>query len=349
MSLAILEKLVSRKLGRCAKCMRAARNGTLIAGGSCVITAISGSSKLLALNMAVAATFMCLTIAHSAAYHWRERQKVKRLNHQRLTLGLAVGIPRRLFIARAAMALGGALTFTGRVLADAASPPKCECYFSADCSGTSRGVRCDYTAKCDQRNKPDEKIGGKLICGSPINQPKCDGMCKATRTQGANWGAVDVRLVGKAFDLYLQAYRAAGLTGGGPPSPALLRMALSIPIPDAWHVELQDATHNVFDVLLGWDFMLSLDTRVCFAEMPAVNGSALHLIDAARLGLVNGLLQNNSAAVVAPIQSFWAGSETYQPLHLGRCYPHGHPEITDVSVCQVIELQTLLQLLLAGR
>lgn len=55
--------------------------------------------------------------------------------------------------------------------------------------------------------------------------------------------------------------------------------------------------------------------------------------------------------VMQPLHDFWTSNPDYRPNHLGRCYPHGHPEIRDLKgtvACQVDTLQRVAGMLIVA-
>ena len=112
---------------------------------------------------------------------------------------------------------------------------------------------------------------------------------------------------------------------------------------------MQDAVHNLLDVVIGWDFMRARDQHVDFGQIPALDSAPRELLNLVRTGFVTGLLNDDTDAVTPLIQSFWAQGDVYRPTHLGRCYPHGHADAPDLPTCQEQEINGLLTLLLLGR
>jgi hypothetical protein len=357
-----VRSLLDEKLGRCAKCMRAARNGALLAW-TCVgaIRFLYPNPVLLRLTTLVAASFTLLLLAHGVAVVARSQIRLKSLKRARIALDVPepCEAARREFFGMmikggSAAALVSVVGFA-KIMGAVGGPCRaadCNCYFTADCKGTTRGTKCNRHLEggCTERNKPDETINGVLICGKPVGQPKCDGICQTEKAHGASWKNISPALVAKAADLYFSAYQKAAATGGGPPNSTLLKAALAVPLPESWHIELQNEVHNALTVILGWDFMPSLDLTQCFGQVPSLGTAPASLLDAARRGIVEGILQDDPKAVVQPIQEFWSqGDDQYKPMHLGVCYPHGHPEVTHPGTCQIQELEAIVEVINAGR
>ncbi len=228
----------------------------------------------------------------------------------------------------------------------------CNCYYSSNCKNTGRGTKCLWTwngAVCLWRAKPSTTINGVRICGESPGDPQCDGLCTGLTIRHIDWAHVFVIDVAEAADLYFRAYLTAGRRGGGSPDMELIDRASQVRLPMNWHLELIDAVHRSLDVTLGWDFMKCNVDATCFGQVPRLGDDAAALVDAAREGFVAGLRDNDPDAVVEPIQSFWSRTESFAPMHTGRCYPHGHPDAPEVAACQIDELKADLMLLLAGR
>lgn len=341
------------KLGRCTLCMRWARNGSVVTAAATVASLIlSAPGWFSGFIAAVALLFLALLLAHCIVFTNREYARTKRVRalRSRLAPQGAEVLPRRALLSTTAAMASGALSFSRAVAANAACPPDCRCYYSSDCRNTSRGDTCDRTnGSCTERPKPNERINGVLICNEKPGEPKCDGLCKSQRRPGASWSNVDLNLVANAADLYLRAYQTAAAGAGGPPDPGLLVQALAVAISNDWHLELQDAVHNLLDVLIGWDFLRGRDQYVEFGEVPALESAPLQLLSSIRMAFVAGLRNNQPEAATPALLSFWAQGEVYRPMHLGRCYPHGHPNMPDIPACQAEEISGLLTLLLRGR
>ncbi|HEY6269362.1 MAG TPA: hypothetical protein VIX11_13755 [Candidatus Acidoferrum sp.] len=78
-------------------------------------------------------------------------------------------------------------------------------------------------------------------------------------------------------------------------------------------------------------------------------GAAKGIVDATRRGLVDALKTADDSRVAAPLRAFWSKNPNFVPRHLGRCYPHGHAEITDMKAgvaCQIDVLQRVAGMLI---
>ena len=364
-----LRNLVSAKLGRCPRCIRASIIGT-VAGWILVAAANAWANPLaLYLVLPIAAAFTLVFVAHVVAIGAREVAARRRFRRVKESFGRpAPSSPQRRQFFGSTLKIGAAaaatffvdLTAGARVAsADITRLFKlflkirlCNCYYSSNCSSTGRGTKCLWTwngAVCLWRPKPATMINGVHICGENPGDPQCDGLCTGLIIRHIDWNRVIAIDVAEAADLYFQAYLAAGRSGGGPPDRSFVERAAALRLPMNWHLELIDAVHRSLNVTLGWDFMPCTFDETCFGQVPRLSEDAAALIDAAREGFVAGLRDNDPRAVEAPIRDFWSRTESYEPMHSGRCYPHGHPDAPDAATCQVEELKADLALLLAGR
>jgi hypothetical protein len=201
----------------------------------------------------------------------------------------------------------------------------CDCYWSADC-GT--GNTCGGYGSCT--------AGGKS-----------DGTC---RYVGLSKRLERPASLGAAVDSFFKAYEKAIERGGGVPDADLVRAAEEVPLSRGGHDLVEYAVWVSLDAVIGWDFMYpSISQRATgdyygnIREVGGVGGSS-GLVDAARRGLLAAMQSGDSADVVKPIQEFWASHHNFAPHHLGRCYPHGHEELTSPEgslKCQVDTLQRL--------
>lgn len=201
----------------------------------------------------------------------------------------------------------------------------CNCYWSSDC-GT--GNSC----------------GGYGSCNAG---PKNDGTCTYN-------GLLKKRLespvaLGSALDYFFKAYLKAIDRGGGAPDSVLVEAAQSVPLSSPGHDLVEYTVWVSLDAEIGWDFIYpSTFLRVSgfpgnIREVNTVKSSS-GLVDAARRGLLSAMQSGDQAEVVAPVREFWAKNPTFAPSHLGRCYPHGHDEITDSAGCVRCQLDTLQRL-----
>jgi len=216
-------------------------------------------------------------------------------------------------------------------------PPQCTCYFSSDCQS---GQFCDWGAGCQEVPKEN-------------GTPKLDGMCKA-RNSKASWREVDATKVTAAIAAWFQAYANAGDLGGIPNVADI--KAISLPV--VWHVETASAVFNVMDRLLGFDFSKpapcgAFDTAVfdCPPAIPQLDAAGKSLVASVGIAFAEAVRTANPKLVEEPLNAFWKKYPTYKPMHAGRCYPHGHAEVTKGGErkCQINELEQILSAFLVGR
>jgi len=207
----------------------------------------------------------------------------------------------------------------------------CDCYYTFDCPS---GYYC-----------------GCYVCGCCSCIGKYDGRCISTFH---SWSGDNVENVAKAISLYFDAYIRAIENGGGLPDQGLLREAERIPLLAEWHRDLKRFIHDQLDVLLGFDFMAPCGNGYKLGNIRAVPDimAAKALVTAGKTGIVNAILQNDPEAVVRPLEEFWDSFPNYRPMHTGRCYPHGHPEVKtleDIKNCQITSLKRAMEVILKGR
>lgn len=107
---------------------------------------------------------------------------------------------------------------------------------------------------------------------------------------------------------------------------------------------------------MGWDFMYPTDTQRQTGYVGNIRevdgvGDAAALVDAVRLGLTEAIKTRNSTEIDPPLRAFWSKHAGYAPQHTGRCYPHGHAEVTDARSsieCQSATLQRVAMQLIAA-
>jgi hypothetical protein len=213
----------------------------------------------------------------------------------------------------------------------------CNCYFSRDCDAG----RCDYFG-CTLQGDNDGTCTTDFVKSLPPLLP--------------------------AVDLYFQAYLASARGGGISPDIDLVRQAQAIPLAANEHLVALTIVHTALDLVLGFDF---IRPQACLAtpggpgeiavgalgqfrfaktksahatEMPV---AALEAIEAAQAAVVSAMRSPNPALVVEPLQSFWRKHPTYAPRHTGRCYHHGHANMSyrTPEECQIDELQIMLRVL----
>jgi len=165
----------------------------------------------------------------------------------------------------------------------------------------------------------------------------------------------------KISDLYFQAYLAVLPAGVVSLTRGFMDAAGAVGVSDEWRQELLSAVVNALDRVVGWDvkfsgyptstgvpplFVDSLDPIEDSVRIKAMEA----IIEAARRGIVNGILANNPDAVSQPIEDFWQQYPDYRPMHTGRCYPHGHLQVkslADTVNCQRYELKAIVRWIMA--
>ncbi|SRR5579871_385196 len=215
----------------------------------------------------------------------------------------------------------------------------CNCYYSSDCS---TGRSCGGYGSCSGSGKNDGTCSSTIVTGiDPLHKqlpmPKQDPAA-----------------VYAAVDSYFQAFLMAVNHGGGVPDQKLVAAAQkalpSKPVLD----NVEYAVWVSMDAVMGWDFMYPNKLQRAsgyvgnIREVHGVN-SASGIVEAARKGLLEAVQSGDSSKVAAPLQEFWSKNPAFIPRHLGRCYPHGHDEVTDTKstiACQIDTLQRLASMLI---
>jgi hypothetical protein len=228
--------------------------------------------------------------------------------------------------------------------------PNCNCYYSSDCSS---GNTCGGLGDCKANGKSDGKCstnaasgdsGYGIIMGNKLPHGKLPTTQKEDST--ALYAAVDG---------YFQAFLKAIKQGGGLPDKKLVAAAQKTQLSPVGH---QDAEYTVWvalDAVMGWDFMYPNKlqrTSGYVGNIREVHGvkAAEGIVDATRRGLLSALQSRDASKVVQPLQEFWQANPNFIPRHLGRCYPHGHAEVTDTKssvACQIDTLERLATMLIA--
>lgn len=230
-------------------------------------------------------------------------------------------------------------------LVPAFSQTICTCYYSSDCRG--RNSTCDLGGRC----LPSGKKDGTCNIGTA---PPLIGSADVPPVEQNNLVAADKLAVSSALDAHFRSFIKATENGGGHPDPELLQSAQNVRLSEEGHSRVERAVWVSLDAVMGWDFQYP--TAVQKAEgfegnIREVEGgtSAGAIVDADSRGLLEALRTGDTKDVAPPLQEFWAKNPNYQPNHLGRCYPHGHPEVRDMKgavACQIEVLQRLDGMLL---
>jgi hypothetical protein len=157
----------------------------------------------------------------------------------------------------------------------------------------------------------------------------------------------DPAAVYAAVDSYFQAFLKAVNQGGGVPDQKLVAAAQKAMPSKTGLDNVEYAVWVSLDATMGWDFMYPSKLQRAsgyvgnIREVHGVN-AASGIVDAARKGLLDAVQSGDATKVTAPLQEFWAKNPDFIPRHLGRCYPHGHSEVTDAKstvACQIDTLQ----------
>jgi hypothetical protein len=161
------------------------------------------------------------------------------------------------------------------------------------------------------------------------------------------------RVLSSAVDSYFQGFLKAIERGGGHPDPKFVQAALDAHLSKNGHDHVELAVWQSLDAVMGWDFNYPLMFQRAegfvgnIREVDGV-GDATGIVDATRRGLLDSLKTGDVDRVSAPLRAFWSKNPNYVPRHLGRCYPHGHAEITDMRAgiaCQIDVLQRVAGML----
>ena len=232
-------------------------------------------------------------------------------------------------------------------LAAATPPPTvlCNCYFSSDCR--LRNGLCQYGTGCLTQGKND---GACTVVGAP---PPSTNLSAAMSNEEKSRVVAERLALSTAVDSYFQGFLKAIENGGGHPDPKLVQAALDTHLSKDGHDRVELAVWESLDAVMGWDFNYPLTFQRAegfvgnIREVDGV-GAAAGIVDATRRGLLDALKTGDDSRVVAPLRAFWSKNPTYVPCHLGRCYPHGHIEITDMKAgvaCQIDVLQRVAGML----
>ena len=190
------------------------------------------------------------------------------------------------------------------------TPPTCTCYRDTDCGNQ---VCYDLGHPCDQAPVPNGH--GK----------KLDGLCQDS----------EMPPVAGVVHLWLREYRDIGLRGGGSLDATALSR-ITVASRDLRPDEIK-ATRQAADVIMsrlfGWDFAVS-PFPPQNAYVPSLNAEGAALLQAA----ITGIEGSNLESIKSSLRQFWEEYPAFRPLHTGRCYPHGHADVADLS--DVIRCQT---------
>lgn len=228
--------------------------------------------------------------------------------------------------------------------------PTCNCYYSSDCSS---GNTCGGLGDCRANGKSDGKCSVRAATddsgyGMILGKKLPPGKLPTAKPE-------DSAALSAAVDGYFQAFLRAIKRGGGLPDEKLVATAQKTQLSQVGH---QDAEYTVWvalDAVMGWDFMYPNKLQRAsgyvgnIREVHGIKASE-GIVDATRRGLLDALQSRDASKVAQPLQEFWLHNPNFIPRHLGRCYPHGHAEVTDTKTsvaCQIDTLQRLAATLIA--
>jgi hypothetical protein len=227
------------------------------------------------------------------------------------------------------------LVLVGVVSAQDAACPVCKCYYTYDCG--SGGGSCGGYGNCTADGKLDGTCSGSELIAAkdPLNK------------KNLPLPKQDPAALYSAVDSYFQAFLKAVNKGGGVPDQKLVAAAQKTMPSKAGLDNVEYAVWVSLDAVMGWDFMYPNKLQRAsgyVGNIREVHGvsTASGIVEAARKGLLEAVQSGDSTKVAAPLQEFWAKNPDFIPRHLGRCYPHGHSEVTDLKstvACQIDTLQ----------
>lgn len=126
----------------------------------------------------------------------------------------------------------------------------------------------------------------------------------------------------EAIDLYFLAYAPAIERGGGTPDQQLWQNALNY---DGGYFKV--IAHEAMDRALGWDFMYPLiyepNSMGQIRNVPS-RTKALVMLETVRTALKEALIDESTDEIITYMDGFFSLYPDYYPLHVGRCYAHGH-------------------------
>jgi len=230
-----------------------------------------------------------------------------------------------------------------------ATAKKCNCYYSSDCS---KGNTCGGMGDCTASGKSDGTCSINANSGGGDVAPILSKKQRLILPQASKKES-DIALYA-AIDGYFQAFLKAIKQGGGVPDKKLIDAAQKTGLSKKGHDDVEYAVWVALDAVMGWDFMYpnKLQRATGYVgNIREVHGvkTAEGIVDAARRGLLEAIQFRNVSNVAGPLQDFWAQNPNFVPRHLGRCYPHGHEEITDSKTsiaCQIDTLERLAGMLI---
>lgn len=153
--------------------------------------------------------------------------------------------------------------------------------------------------------------------------------------------ATDATFYG-AVDAYLVAYRDGIVAKQLQPTQEMWARAkaASAPLtPDA-DQRARGLVASLLDDALGFDFVHPTSDGLAKGGAAAPTGPAVTgyfrsvsneatsaaLVEAVRVGVAEAVAKGDPAMAARPVLAFFERNADYQPMHAGRCYPHGHTD-----------------------
>ena len=216
----------------------------------------------------------------------------------------------------------------------------CNCYWSSDCG---RGSTCGGYGNCTASGKLDGTCSTTVVTSTDPLQ-----------TQKLTMPKQDPAAVYAAVDGYFQAFLKAVNKGGGQPDAKLVAAAQKAMPSKTGLDNVEYAVWVSMDAVMGWDFMYPNKWQRAtgyVGNIRQVHGvdAATGIVDATRRGLLDSVQSGDPTRVAAPLREFWAKNPDFMPRHTGRCYPHGHDEVTTTQgtvACQIDTLQRVATMLI---
>jgi len=242
----------------------------------------------------------------------------------------------------------GSLLMTGSMVAQDLAA-KCNCYYSTDCS---KGNTCGGYGSCTASGKSDGTCSTNAVEGGGDigmilgkNRPAQKQLPMPKQDPTAVYAAVDS---------YFQAFLKAVNQGGGVPDQKLVAVAQKAIPSKAGLDNVEYAVWVSMDAVMGWDFMYpnKWQRKTGYVgNIREVHGvsAASGIVDATRRGLLEAMQSGDATKVEGPLHEFWSKNPNFIPRHLGRCYPHGHDEVTDnksAVACQIDTLERVATMLI---
>jgi hypothetical protein len=205
----------------------------------------------------------------------------------------------------------------------------CNCYTAADGECPADGgppKTCNHT----------QNICNGLVV--PETGKNADGFCDPPYVR-----TIDLIKLHSDLKFLFDSYLELGTNGGGRLSSSVVA-ALTLPRPLPQKAIY--AVNEILDIVLGWDFVLPTwpDVR---GSVPKLEGARLGIVQAAKAAVLESVEGQSVEPVGPALHEFWKTHPEFRPNHTGRCYPHGHPDLTDAEACQIREISAILRSALA--